>query len=108
MPLLSMCVCDSNEIVRKHTITLLTKLLSEDYIKWKGLLFFRFLMALVDPSPAVQVFGTPLLLALGWVGGCAKPLGCSLWSFVSFPCTVQWWLWWSLVSRSDPDWISAR
>lgn len=66
VPLLSMCVCDSNEIVRKHTITLLTKLLSEDYIKWKGLLFFRFLMALVDPSPAVQVFGTPLFLVLGW------------------------------------------
>lgn len=25
----------------------------EEYIKWKGSLFFRFMMALVDPVPAI-------------------------------------------------------
>jgi len=57
VPLLAGCVSDENEVVRKHALTLLTKLLSEDYIKWKGLLLFRFLAALVDSSSSVQAFG---------------------------------------------------
>ena len=57
VPLLSLSLRDSNPIVRKHTLTLLTKLLCEDYIKWKGLLFHRFVVAVVDECEEVRAFG---------------------------------------------------
>lgn len=33
--------------------TFLPLLIQEEYIKWKGSLFFRFMVALVDPVPAI-------------------------------------------------------
>uniref|UniRef100_A0A915JEC8 Condensin complex subunit 1 C-terminal domain-containing protein n=1 Tax=Romanomermis culicivorax TaxID=13658 RepID=A0A915JEC8_ROMCU len=39
---------DRSPLVRKQTSTLLTNLLKEDYLKWRGLLFYRFLISLLD------------------------------------------------------------
>jgi len=45
---------DSNEsIVRHHAILILSNLILQDYIKWKGVLFYRFLAATVDRDPSV-------------------------------------------------------
>lgn len=35
---------------RKTCLSLLSQ---EEYIKWKGSLFFRYMVALVDPVPAI-------------------------------------------------------
>ncbi|XP_077978206.1 condensin-2 complex subunit D3-L-like [Glandiceps talaboti] len=51
------CVKDENPLVRKQTLTQLTRLLQEDYIKWKGVLFFRFISSLVDPITEIKQFG---------------------------------------------------
>ena len=40
-------------LVRKHAILLLSSLLLQDYIKWRGLLFHRFLVASVDEDDDV-------------------------------------------------------
>ncbi len=37
-------------MVRRQTLTLLACLLQEDYVKWRGSLFFRFVSSLVDPE----------------------------------------------------------
>ena len=43
----SYCLClmlqDSTVMVRRHALILLTQLLLQDFIKWRGLLLFRFL-----------------------------------------------------------------
>ncbi len=44
-----MCVC-----VCTQALALLANLLMKDYVKWRGALFHRFALALVDPSPAVR------------------------------------------------------
>eukprot|EP01132_Coremiostelium_polycephalum_P004148 gene4148-5189_t len=54
IPNIAMCLGDPNELVREQTLILLTHLLQEDYIKWKGSLFFRYVEALVDPSPQIS------------------------------------------------------
>ena len=45
---ISACLRDESLLVRKQTLTLLARLLQEDYVKWKGSLFFRFVSSLVD------------------------------------------------------------
>lgn len=45
---ISSCLKDECLLVRKQTLTLLARLLQEDYIKWKGSLFFHFVSSLVD------------------------------------------------------------
>ncbi len=44
---------DKTSLVRKHAILLLTGLLLQDYIKWRGLLFQRFLVATTDRDDGV-------------------------------------------------------
>jgi condensin-2 complex subunit D3 len=39
---------------------MLTRLLQEDFVKWKGSLFYRFLVAVVDDSLDVQQFGSQI------------------------------------------------
>ncbi len=47
---ISSCLKDQCYLVRKQTLTLLARLLQEDYIKWRGSLFFHFASSLVDPE----------------------------------------------------------
>ncbi|CAM0949673.1 unnamed protein product [Alopecurus aequalis] len=56
---------DPCEVVRRQTFILLAKLLQRDYVKWRGLLFLRFLPSLVDESEKIRhlsdyLFGTIL------------------------------------------------
>lgn len=44
---------EGSTLVRKHAILLLSSLLLQDYIKWRGLLFHRFLVASVDEDDEV-------------------------------------------------------
>ena len=45
---------DSCELVRRQAFILLARLLQRDYVKWKGMLFHRFLLALVDESQKIR------------------------------------------------------
>ena len=45
---------DSCEHVRRQAFILLARLLQRDYVKWKGMLFHRFLLALVDESEKIR------------------------------------------------------
>ena len=45
---ISACLRDESLLIRKQTLTLLARLLQEDYVKWRGSLFFRFVSTLVD------------------------------------------------------------
>lgn len=51
------CLKDESRLVRKQTLTLLTSLLQEDYVKWKGALFFRYVMSIVDSDQSIQSHG---------------------------------------------------
>lgn len=53
-------------IVRQHAVLMLSSLLLQDYIKWRGLLFHRFLVATSDPDEVVtslaeQTLAGPML-----------------------------------------------
>ncbi|XP_062309171.1 condensin-2 complex subunit D3 isoform X2 [Osmerus eperlanus] len=54
LPNISACLQDNHPLVREQTVTMLTSLLQEEFVKWKGSLFFRFVTVLVDPEPAVS------------------------------------------------------
>ncbi|KAL6847422.1 hypothetical protein ACP4OV_023275 [Aristida adscensionis] len=45
---------DPCEVVRRQTFILLAKLLQRDYVKWRGVLFLRFLPCLVDESEKIR------------------------------------------------------
>ncbi|XP_077468877.1 condensin-2 complex subunit D3 [Stigmatopora argus] len=53
IPNLSTCLGDNETVIREQTLIMLTNLLQEEFVKWKGSLFFRFMVALVDPVPAI-------------------------------------------------------
>ena len=53
LPLLSRCLGDRLPLVRKQTMLLLAGLLQEDYLKWKGPLFYRFLVMTTDPDAEI-------------------------------------------------------
>ncbi|XP_076432023.1 condensin-2 complex subunit D3 isoform X2 [Peromyscus maniculatus bairdii] len=57
IPNISICLKDSDPFIRKQTLILLTNLLQEEYVKWKGCLFFRFVSTLVDPHPDIASLG---------------------------------------------------
>ncbi|XP_027435223.1 condensin-2 complex subunit D3 isoform X1 [Zalophus californianus] len=57
IPNISMCLKDSNPFIRKQTLILLTNLLQEEFVKWKGSLFFRFVSTLIDSHPDIASFG---------------------------------------------------
>ncbi|KAK9289109.1 hypothetical protein L1049_017582 [Liquidambar formosana] len=48
------CLCDPCELVRRQTFILLSRLLQRDYVKWRGVLFLRFLLSLVDDSEKIR------------------------------------------------------
>ncbi|XP_068424000.1 condensin-2 complex subunit D3 isoform X2 [Clinocottus analis] len=53
IPNISACLRDAEAVIREQTLIMLTSLLQEEFVKWKGSLFFRFMVALVDPVPAI-------------------------------------------------------
>ncbi|KAL4608684.1 condensin-2 complex subunit D3 [Arapaima gigas] len=53
IPNISACLKDKEPLVRQQTLILLTNLLQEEFVKWKGSLFFRFAVTLVDPEPSI-------------------------------------------------------
>ncbi|XAR57077.1 hypothetical protein NMG60_11025093 [Bertholletia excelsa] len=48
------CLRDPCELVRRQTFILLSRLLQSDYVKWRGVLFLRFLLSLVDESEKIR------------------------------------------------------
>ncbi|GMH08305.1 hypothetical protein Nepgr_010145 [Nepenthes gracilis] len=48
------CLRDPCELVRRQTFILLSRLLQRDYVKWRGILFLRFLLSLVDESEKIR------------------------------------------------------
>ncbi|TSN95726.1 WD repeat-containing protein 19 [Bagarius yarrelli] len=50
---ISACLRDSEPIIREQSLIMLTNLLQEEFVKWKGSLFFRFAAVLVDPDPSI-------------------------------------------------------
>ncbi|XP_062364554.1 condensin-2 complex subunit D3 [Cinclus cinclus] len=56
VPNMSLCLRDPHPFIRKQTLVMLTNLLQEEYVKWKGCLFFRFVSVLVDPDPDIARF----------------------------------------------------
>jgi condensin-2 complex subunit D3 len=44
---------DPHPMVRRHALLLLSRLLLQDFLKWRGLLLFRFLACLADGDPQV-------------------------------------------------------
>lgn len=57
IPNISMCLKDSDPFIRKQTLILLTNLLQEEFVKWRGSLFFQFVSTLIDSHPDVASFG---------------------------------------------------
>ncbi|KAK2823917.1 hypothetical protein Q5P01_021092 [Channa striata] len=53
IPNISACLRDTEAVIREQTLIMLTNLLQEEFVKWKGSLFFRFMEVLVDPVPAI-------------------------------------------------------
>ncbi|XP_027863592.1 condensin-2 complex subunit D3 isoform X1 [Xiphophorus couchianus] len=53
IPNISACLRDDEAVIREQTLIMLTNLLQEEFVKWKGSFFFRFMVALVDPVPAI-------------------------------------------------------
>ena len=64
LPTIASCLRDPTVMVRRQTVTLLTRLLKEDYIKLRGALFFRLLMTLVDDDEGVRTLGEFCVLNL--------------------------------------------
>ncbi|CAN2388105.1 complex subunit D3, partial [Pristimantis euphronides] len=60
----SVCFKDREPLIRKQTLIMLTNLLQEEFIKWKGSLFFRFVSVLVDPIPDIAKFAEFCLVHL--------------------------------------------
>lgn len=56
VPAMASCVRDSSPLMRRHAVMLLTQLLVQEYVKWRGVLFFRFIAALADPDSDVRSF----------------------------------------------------
>ncbi|XP_004298132.1 PREDICTED: condensin-2 complex subunit D3 [Fragaria vesca subsp. vesca] len=54
IPRITKCLRDPCELVRRQTFILLSRLLQRDYVKWRGVLFLRFLLSLVDESEKIK------------------------------------------------------
>ncbi|KAK3583282.1 hypothetical protein CHS0354_011171 [Potamilus streckersoni] len=58
------CLKDPSPLVRKQTLTLITRLLQEDFLKWKGVLFYRFITTLLDDCKEIAEFAEFCLVHL--------------------------------------------
>ncbi|XP_069133274.1 condensin-2 complex subunit D3-L-like [Argopecten irradians] len=50
------CLKDDSPLVRKQTLTTITRLIQEDFMKWKGILFFRYITTLLDECDKISEF----------------------------------------------------
>ncbi|XP_063799859.1 condensin-2 complex subunit D3 [Pseudophryne corroboree] len=64
IPNVSVCLRDRDPFIRKQTLIMLTNLLQEEFVKWKGSLFFHFVSVLVDPEPEIAKLGEFCLVHL--------------------------------------------
>ncbi|XP_028666256.1 condensin-2 complex subunit D3 [Erpetoichthys calabaricus] len=64
IPNVSVNLKDNDPFIRKQTLIMLTNLLQEEFVKWKGSLFFRFVSVLVDPDPSIASLGEFCLVHL--------------------------------------------
>lgn len=60
------CLQDESGLIRRHAMSLISQLLLQDYLKWRGLLLHRYLAILVDKDPRIAevaeyMLFTPLL-----------------------------------------------
>ncbi|KAL1220525.1 Condensin-2 complex subunit CAP-D3 [Cardamine amara subsp. amara] len=55
IPKITQRLRDPCEVVRRQTFILLSRLLQRDYVKWRGVLFLRFLLSLVDESEKIRL-----------------------------------------------------
>ncbi|XP_052706272.1 condensin-2 complex subunit D3-like isoform X1 [Crassostrea angulata] len=53
MPSIRACLKDEVPLVRKQTLISITRLLKEDFLKWKGALFFCFITTLLDEEKEI-------------------------------------------------------
>ena len=58
------CLQDTHVLVRRHALVLLTQLVLQDYLKWRGMLLFRFLATAVDTGGSQDIDTDTLLLRL--------------------------------------------
>ena len=55
------CLQDKNPMVRRHALILLTQLILQDFLKWRGMLLFRFLATAADNDSEMSEFAKTLL-----------------------------------------------
>ncbi|GAB5032194.1 condensin-2 complex subunit d3 [Nannochloropsis oceanica] len=48
VPSMARCLQDESALIRRHALALISQLLLQDYLKWRGLLLHRYLAVLVD------------------------------------------------------------
>jgi condensin-2 complex subunit D3 len=53
---MTLCLRDRSPLIRKQALTVLTRLLQEDYFKWRGPLFFNYAIVLVDNDKEISDF----------------------------------------------------
>jgi condensin-2 complex subunit D3 len=64
IPNIALCLQDSAPFVRRQTLILLTNLLQEDYLKWRGSLFLHFVICVVDSDREIKHFAKFCLVHL--------------------------------------------
>ena len=57
LPTLCAALTDSSPLIRRQTLTLLTRLLTEDFVKLREALLFNLLRMLVDEEQSVRQLG---------------------------------------------------
>eukprot|EP01032_Pedospumella_encystans_P013832 gene13832-15908_t len=58
---MAQCLQDTDSLVRKNALILLTQLLLQDFLKWKGFLLYRFLVLTVDSDGEIAEFSRNIL-----------------------------------------------
>ena len=58
------CLKDSSTLVRRQTLTLLTNLIKEAFLKWEGEIIYRLVSSLLDPCTSIRDFAKFCLVGL--------------------------------------------
>ena len=64
VPSLTRCIKDPNPTIRRHTLMVVSQLIQEDFLKWKGSLFFRFVSAVADEDAQVRQYAEQNVVSL--------------------------------------------